>query len=237
MIKKFEDYLRTEEKSEKTVEKYIRDVRYFERVCGRTVNCDVPYTKQDVIYYKKHLAQSYNPNSANSMLASLNAYLRFIGHAELCVKQFKVQRNTYCPEERELSKAEYARLSKAARDTRLNLIIQTICGTGIRVSELKYVTVDGVKRGEFTVSCKSKTRTVFIIRELQKKLLKYIKDKCIESGSVFVTKNGRPIDRTAVWRNMKRLCRAARVKESKARCFHTISATFLQGPFTGWKRI
>lgn len=225
-MEEFKRYLITEERSQATVEKYIRDVRNFiewtthigfplEKEMARQSHDGRGVSKETVLSYKQYLSEKYSLVSANSMLASLNAYLRFIGREDLCIKQFKVQKKTYCSEEKELTKIEYKRLINAAKgNRRLNLIIQTICGTGIRVSELKYIDAESVRHGEFTVSCKNKTRTVFIVRDLQKKLLKYINDNNIK-GCVFVTKTGKPVDRISIWRNMKKLCKSAGVSPTK----------------------
>lgn len=205
----YKKYLLETEKSEATVKKYLHDIKNFLDYCGNG------FDKETVISYKSSLCENYSLVSANSMIASLNNYLKYLGREELCVKQFKVQRKTYCSEEKELSKAEYQRLLKASlKNERLNLILQTICTTGIRISELKYITAASVRRGEFTVSCKNKTRTVFIVRELRKKLLSYIGRKGI-TDRVFVTKSGKAIDRTSIWREMKRICESAKVKATK----------------------
>lgn len=145
----------------------------------------------------------------NSMIASLNSFLRFIGLESCCVKQLKVQRKIYCPEEKELTRDEYFRLINAAKSRgseRLSLLIETICATGIRVSELLYITAETVRHGEATVSCKGKTRTIFIPNRLQKKLLQYIKEQKIMSGVVFITRTGKPMNRCNIWREMKALC-------------------------------
>ena len=131
-IKDFEIYLRNEERSKTTIEKYMRDVRYFTSFVG-----DVEIDKKRVLDYKSKLSDGYAVTSANSMIAALNCFLRFCGWHDLCVKQFKTQREVYCSEEKELTRAEYLRLLDAANakhNERLNPIIQTICGTGIRVS-------------------------------------------------------------------------------------------------------
>ena len=136
----------------------------------------------------------------------------------MCVKQYKIQKSAFCPEEKELTKAEYMRLVQAAKrnsNERLNLIIQTICGTGIRVSELQYITVEAVHKSEAFVNCKGKNRRIFIVAELRKKLLQYIKRQNIKSGAVFVTKNGKPVSRHNIWRDMKALCKDAGVSPSK----------------------
>ena len=152
------------------------------------------------------------------MIASLNSLFSFLGWTDCRVKSIKLQRQIYCPEEKELTKAEYMRLVNTAKqkgNERLNLILQTICGTGIRVSELQFITVETVKCGEAVVSLKGKTRTVFIVKDLQKKLLRYAAEQGIQSGSVFVTRTGKPISRTNIWREMKDLCEQANVNPNK----------------------
>ena len=168
--------------------------------------------------YKQMLGNTYAVASANSMIAALNCFLRFCGWHELCVKQFKIQRQAYCCEEKELSRSEYIRLIEAAkkkRNERLNLIIQTICVTGIRVSELQYITVEALNRSEAVVNCKGKNRRIFIVPELKKKLLRYVKEQKISSGVIFITRNGNPISRNNIWKEMKSLCEEAHVAPSK----------------------
>ncbi len=213
-IAAFAAYLKNEEKSENTIEKYIRDVMSF----AAYVN-GAGITKETVIAYKnKLLSDNYAARSINSMLASINSLLSFLGWADFKVKSIKLQRRIYCPEEKELTKAEYIRLVNTARqkgNERLNLLIQTICGTGIRVSELQYITVEAVKCGEAVVSLKGKIRSVFIVRELQKKLLRYAAEQKILSGAIFITRNGKPMSRTNIWREMKSLCVQAGVNPQK----------------------
>lgn len=209
----FEQYLRKEEKSENTIEKYLRDVRGFLGFLAGQNIC-----KQVVMSYKEHLTARYAPVSVNSMLIAVNRFLRFYGLGSCCVRLLKIQRQIYCPEEKELTRSEYIRLCRTAaqnRNKRLNLILQTICGTGIRVSELQYITVDSVKCGKAVISLKGKTRTVFLVRELQKKLLHYAAEQGIQSGCIFITKSGRPISRTNIWREMKTLCAEANVNPKK----------------------
>ena len=212
-IESFRAHLILEERSGATVEKYIRDAKAFSAfVNGAEI------TKETVIEYKKHLQESYAVRSVNSMLASLNSLFSFLGWQDLRVKSIKLQQQIYCPEEKELTKDEYMRLCKAAKfrhNERLNLILQTICGTGIRVSELQFITVDAVRRGEATVSCKAKTRAVFIVKELQKKLLRYAAEQGIKSGMIFITRTGKPLSRTNIWREMKALCNEAGVNPQK----------------------
>lgn len=214
MAKAFEKYLRREEKSENTVKKYLRDVRAFAAYLN-----GAEVTKETVITFKsKLLGESYSVRSINSMLASLNGLFSFLGWEDCRVKSVKHQRQIYCPEEKELTKAEYMRLVDTAKqkgNERLNLILQTICGTGIRVSELQYITVEAVKNREATVSLKGKTRSVFLVKELRKKLIRYAAKQNIQSGAVFITRTGKPMNRTNIWREMKGLCRQAGVNPKK----------------------
>lgn len=213
IISDFKGYLILEERSTATVEKYIRDVNAFSAfVNGAEI------TKEVVIEYKKHLQENYAVWSINSMLASINGLFVFLCWHELKVKSIKLQQKIYCPEEKELTKAEYTRLCRAAEkrhNERLNLILQTICGTGIRVSELQYITVEAVKQYEATVSCKAKMRSVFIVKELQKKLLRYAAEQKITSGAIFINRSGKPMSRTNIWREMKNLCVQAGVNPQK----------------------
>lgn len=209
----FERFLMDEEKSGATVEKYLRDVRRFINFAAERI-VDKTLTKE----YKEVLRGEYAVASANSMIASLNSFLKFVGLPDCCVRQFKVQRQTYCSEEKELTREEYVRLVNAAKakgNERLSLLIETICGTGIRVSELQYITAEAAKRGEAVVDCKGKTRTVFIPARLQKKLLHYAENQRITTGALFITRTGKPINRCNIWREMKSLCERAGVKPGK----------------------
>ena len=210
----FATYLRNEEKSENTIEKYIRDAKMFVSFAK-----DTEITKETVIAYKnKLIADNYAIRSINSMLASVNGLLSFLGWLDLKVKSIKLQRRIYCPEEKELTKSEYLRLVNTAKqkgNERLNLLIQTICSTGIRVSELQYITMEAAKCGEAVVTLKGKTRSVFIVRELQRKLLRYASEQEISSGAIFITRNGKPMSRTNIWREMKNLCEQADVNPQK----------------------
>ena len=212
-IQKFESYLFSDERSAATVGKYLHDLRVFYAFMdGKEL------TKAAVLEYKTNLLVKYALTSANSMLAAINAFFRYLGWYDLCVKQYRIQKSAFCSEEKELTKAEYIRLLEAAKrkgNERLNLIIQTICGSGIRVSELQYITVEAVKRGEAFVNCKGKNRRIFIVEELRKKLLRYIKTQDIKSGAVFVTRSGKPVSRHNIWRDMKALCNDAGVSPSK----------------------
>lgn len=212
IIAAYKEYLISEERSPVTVEKYIRDVAAFAEYAQMT-----EITKYTVLAYKKQIMQNYAASSVNSMLSSINNLFEFLSWHDLKVKTLKIQRQIFCSEEKELTKAEYARLCKAAemRNERLKLILQTICGTGIRVSELQYITVEAAKQGEAVVNCKAKTRIIFIIKELRKKLLRYASEQNIKTGMIFITKAGNPINRTNIWREMKSLCKAANVNPQK----------------------
>lgn len=210
-LSEFASYLTEEEKSHLTVEKYLRDVRNFLLWLEER-----PITKAEVLEYKARIMASYAIASVNSMLSSLNCYLCFRGLENCKVKTVKMQREVFCPAEKELSKKEYERLLFAAKgDPRLHLLMQTICSTGIRVSEHRFVTVEAVRQGKATVRCKGKVRTVLLPRKLCKALSAYAKQNHIKSGSVFITKTGKPLDRSRVWALMKKLCHTARVEAEK----------------------
>ena len=213
-ISDFRRHLISEEKSENTVEKYLRDVRTF-----RAFLDGGEVTKELAIAYKQKLVDDdYAVRSVNSMLASINSLFSFFGWYDCKVKAMKQQRQIFCSEDKELTKAEYIRLLNAAKQNkndRLNLILQTICGTGIRVSELQFISVEAAKAGEATVNCKGKIRTVFIVKELKKKLLQYAKERRITAGPIFITRSGRPVSRTNIWREMKALCEDANVNPGK----------------------
>lgn len=211
-IQNYSDHLIREEKSNATYEKYLRDVRNFQAFVG-----DAAVTKEVTIAWKGDLvARGYAVRSINSMLASVNSFLEFVGWHECKVKNIRIQRQTYCSEEKELTKAEYLRLLDASKkNEQLHLVLQTICGTGIRVSELRYFTVEAVQRGEISVSCKSKTRNILLPGKLRNLLLNYARLNRITTGAILVGKSGKPLDRSYIWRRMKQLCVAAGVKESK----------------------
>ena len=152
------------------------------------------------------------------MLAAVNSLFDYLGWIDCKVKAIKTQRQIYCPENKELSKVEYLRLVDAAErnnNQRLNMILQTICGTGIRISELQFITVESVKNGTVEVTCKGKNRVIFIVKQLKKKLLRYAAEQHIKAGAIFITKSGKPVNRTNVWREMKALCKQAHVDSDK----------------------
>lgn len=209
----FKHYLIENECSSATISKYLHDVKCFENFAkDRTLNKDL------ILEYKNELASQYEKSSANSMLAALNSYFKFLGLQDLVVKRFRVQREVYCDESVELSEKEYYRLIKAAQqqgNERLFFLLQTIGSTGIRVSELSFFTVEALEKGKITITNKGKTRTVFVIRKLKEKLKKYIKKRGITTGPIFVTRTGKAIDRSNIWREMKKICVLARVSPQK----------------------
>lgn len=212
MTESYAKYLAREERSKLTIEKYLRDLRTFLRYTSNR-----PITKEQTIAYKQYLiSQNYAAASINSMLAAVNGLLSFLGWDDCKIKVVRIQRKVYCTEEKELSKVEYIRLLKASEnDTQLNLILQTICATGIRISELKYFTLPAIRRGEVTVRCKNKTRFIFIPGALKTRLLNYAKNHQIVDGPVFVTRYGNPLDRSNIWAQMKNLCQKAQVNPHK----------------------
>ena len=223
-IRRFEQHLIAEEKSAATIEKYRRDIRSFFLFLG-----DRRISKEETVAYKEYLMVRYAPASINSMLIALNCFLRFSGMPDCCVKPLKIQRQIFCSEDKELTRQELHRLVKAAGDTRLSLVIQTICGTGIRVSELQYITAEAVREGKAVVSCKNKTRVIFIPASLQKQLKAYMKKSGVTAGAVFVTRSGRPLNRRNIWRDMKALCRRAGVAPNKVfphNLRHLVARTF-----------
>lgn len=213
IIKKFKEYLIDEEKSKATIEKYIRDLTVFVSWLG-----GAELNKTMVLGYKEYIISKYAPASVNSILSSLNSFFDFIDEYGLKVKNLKIQKQIFAKNEKELTKAEYDRLLSAAKaegNQKLNLLMQTICATGIRVSELKYITVEALKDGRADVNMKGKLRVIIIPKELCKMLKKYAAEQKISSGSIFVTKTGRPLDRTNIWKLMKSLCESANVDKGK----------------------
>lgn len=214
VIERFKNVLVLEEKSANTIEKYLRDINAFWKFVGEQI-----VTKELAIKYKEHLlTNEYAVRSVNSMIASLNSFFAFVGCENFKAKTIKEQGQIFCSEDKELTREEYNRLLVTAENKgnkRLNLILQTICGTGIRVSELEFITVEAVKKGEAVVFCKSKRRSVFIVKALQKKLLRYAAEQKIESGCIFITRSIKPVSRTNIWRDMKKLCKDANVNPEK----------------------
>ena len=212
LLARFRDHLLQEEKSAATVEKYLRDVRTFLAYAEAE-----SITKELTVAYKHHLLSSgYAIASVNSMLASLNSLLRFAGLDGCRVKFIRQQKQTYCAENKELTKAEYLRLLTASRENeQLYFLLQTICATGIRVSELRHFTVEMVRTGTVRISCKGKTRAILIPDKLRKALLSFAKKEKIPSGAIFLNRSGNPMSRGSIWAKMKALCEKAGVEPEK----------------------
>lgn len=212
-IEAFGKRLEEEEKSPATVQKYLRDVRaFFEYMEGE------PLTRERVIRYKQLLQEQYAPSSVNTVLAALNSLFRWLNRHDCLVKTVKIQRQTFRNRDLELSREEYQRLLSAAKRQkkhRLYLLIQTICSTGIRVGELPYITLEAVRRGHATVHLKGKSRQVLLPEKLRKSLLRYAKGQGITGGSIFITRSGRPLDRSNILHDMKALSMEARVDSRK----------------------
>lgn len=225
----FKQYLKTEERSGATIEKYLRDTQQFAAwLRGRAV------TKEAAASWKEHLVElGYDAGTVNGKLAALNAFFQFADWEDCRVKSLKRQRQIFREQERELTQDEYAQLLRAAETMgreRLKLLMETICGTGIRVSEVRYITVETAKAGKAEVSLKGKVRTILLPTKLCRKLLKYAKRKKIASGEIFLTKSGKVMSRKQIWAEMKSICKKAGVETSKvyphnlrhlfARCFY-----------------
>ena len=211
-LKEFSEYLREQERSERTIEKYTRDARRLAEFVGIG-----ELNKPLVLHFKENLRREMSPISANSVIAAVNCFLKFLGLSELCVRAFKLQRRLFSVKN-ELTAEEYKRLVKAAlnaQNERLALIIQAICSTGIRISELKFITVEAIRTGRAEISCKGKFRVIVLPDKLRAVLGNYVRKQKITAGAVFVTKKGNPVDRSNIWRDMKNLCESARVSPEK----------------------
>lgn len=229
-LEKYLEYLRTEERSSATIKQYKHDI-----MCFLTFLDLKELTREAAIAYKHKLEKEYSPASVNTKLSALNNFFSFMGRSDLKLKLLSIQKSAFCSAEKELSKEEYLKLVKTAKrnnNEKLALLLQAICGTGIRVSEVKYITAEAVARGEAVIRLKGKTRAILFPRKLQKSLRNYMQRKHITSGPIFVTRTGRPLDRSNIWKMMKELCRDAGVDEKKvfphnlrhlfARCFYSL---------------
>lgn len=210
LVEAFRHRLADEERSAATVRKYLHDLTAFRAFAGEGAEV----TKELVVAYKRHLVDHYRPTSVNSMLAAVNRFLREAGWGDCTVRSLRIQHQPFRNRDRELTRAEYIRLVNAARarhDERLSMLMQTICSTGIRVGELQFITVEALAQGRTTVSFKGKERVVLIPAALCRALKEYARARGIEHGSVFVTRGGRPLDRSNILHSMKSLCKTARV--------------------------
>lgn len=210
----FRRQLQKEERGCGTVEKYLRDVRAFAAWLGER-----PVTRETTAAWRDALLrEGYAPATINSMLAAVNHFFRFMGWEDCRVKALRLQRRMFRPAEQELSREEYGRLVATAREQgreRLGLLLETICATGIRVSEVAYITVEAAEKGRTDVSLKGKIRTILLPNQLCRKLLKYARRKKIVSGEIFLTRNGTGLSRKQIWAEMKKLCQAAGVAPEK----------------------
>lgn len=215
LINRYKKHLFEEERSEATISKYMRDIMTFYEYLpegNKTV------TKEALVSYKNSLSQDYRVSSINSMLVALNGLLEFMKMGSFKLRLHKVQRRVFYEEDKEMTRQEYKRLLETAlkgNNQRLYMLLQAICGTGIRVSEHKYITVEAVKDGKAVVNNKGKIRIIFIPKKLARMLKTYCQKEHITSGPVFITKNGKPMDRSNIWTAMKKLCRDAKVDEKK----------------------
>lgn len=207
-------YLRGEERASGTIEKYLRDVRAFAEWLGRRT-----VTKELALEWKAHLLElGYAPVTINAMLSALNGLFRFLGWNECRIKFLKIQRRLFRDSSRELTRGEYARLLAGAKNLgreRLMLLMETICATGIRVSEVKYITVEAARCGRAEISLKGKIRVILLSTKLCRKLLNYARKQKTASGTIFRTKSGREIGRRQIWAELKGLCRHTGVAHTK----------------------
>ena len=212
-IDEFKKYLIKSEKSQATVEKYIHDTAVFKKwLDEREADKDI------ILEYKEHLKSVYAPVSVNAVISSLNSLFRFKGWQELTLKTLKIQKKLFSGSDREMKLNEYKSLLNAAKKSgksRIRLIIQTMFVTGIRISELKYITVHAIECGTAVIDCKGKVREVFIPKDMCNILKKYVWDNGIKSGSVFVTRTGNPIDRSNISKAMKKIAGLAKVAKEK----------------------
>lgn len=212
-IKKYIGYLREMERSESTIKSYNRELLSLQLYLD-----DNPITKDKLLAYKNMITSQYTPSTCNVTIAALNSFFRFCGRTDLFLKPLKIQKNIYESTDKELTKKEYDKLIRVATingQERLSLILQTICSTGIRVSELQYITLESLKAGQAHVNNKGKIRVVFIPKSLIALLKKYVINHSIDSGPIFITRNGKPLDRSNIWSAMKRLCVLAGINPKK----------------------
>ena len=213
LIQDYLVYQEEQERSAATIQKYAHDLTdLYIYLNGQPLN------KLVLIGWKQKLTETHAPTTVNSMLTAVNGYLSYMGWSELRIKLLKIQKSLFLDEQKELTRSEYMRLVRVAEqkgNERLALVIQTICATGIRVSELRFITAEAVYCGRAGVTNKGKRRTVFLPDKLRRLLKQYMKKQRITAGAVFVTKTGKALDRSNIWRDMKALCESAGVDSNK----------------------
>ena len=213
IIAAYERWLCQEERSVATQEKYLRNVRSFRKWLEGH-----PVSKESVTAWKASLEKCYAPSTVNTMLAALNRLFAFTGWVECSAKYLKIQRRLFRDAGQDLDRQDYKRLVIAARRLgreRIALVMETICATGIRVSEVRYITVEAARQGCATIALKGKIRTILLPEKLCQKLLKYAMKEKIASGEIFLTRGGKPMGRCQIWAEMKQLCKKAGVETSK----------------------
>ena len=210
----FQQRLLEEEREAATIEKYLREVGVFAAWAGSE-----PVTKELACRWKERLAASgCQPATINGKLAALNKFFAFLGWTDCQVKYLKVQRRMFRSSGRELSRKDYTCLVETARELgreRLALLIETICATGIRVSEVRYITVEAAQKGQTEIALKGKLRTILLPGKLCRKLIKYARKRKIAAGEIFLTRSGKGLSRRQIWAEMKALCAKAGVERSK----------------------
>lgn len=217
LLKEYQEYMIESEKSHNTIEQYTRAVKGFLSWILRIKTLE-EIVKEDIISYREELEKGLKVSSVNVKIIALNQFFDFLNRPDLKIRTVRCQKQLFIKEERELNKKEYKKLVRAAireGEHATALIMETICATGIRVSELKYIRAEALTQGEIAVTCKGKTRVIFLPQKLSLKLATYCKDRAIKEGSVFTGANGTPIDRTAVWRNMQKIAQQAGVASDK----------------------
>lgn len=229
-LREYRAYLAENEKSHATIQKYVRETVWFiQFLHGEEI------TKTKMLEYRERLQEKHQARTVNAKLSAIHSYLDYLGLTACKVRFLKIQRAVFVDDSRNLTEPEYRRLLDAAkkkRDSRLYHVILALCGTGIRVSELPFLTVEALQNGKAEIRMKGKTRTILLTKELRRKLNGYAREKGIRSGHIFRTRNGKPLDRSNICHDMKKLCQAARVSPSKvfphnlrhyfAKCYYAI---------------